>query len=256
MYLLQLHFQKNVEKMMKKLTRLFTIIFLFEIILVPVYSFEDEKIYDSVEHITEAGRYRIRIYYIDDDGLEQYDIITLTITEDDLKNTPNPIIKSVSEPQTENKKLTDSTEVIVASNIEITIGTFSRLTDQRLIDLAHVRAWIQETGETIPITEVLRKESADGITVTFKTSNQTMIQIKVFEVPAKNATWNSINRDASLASQVGAFETINPRSITITVMVLLLIPLLVIIVIYLYIQRQFKKVDELLYHASKKDRDS
>lgn len=241
--------------MMKKLTKIFTTMILLVITLVPVFAFEDEKIYDSVEQITEPGQYRIRIYYIDDNGLENSDIITLTITENDLTQTSNPSIKPTLELQTETQELSDITEVIVASNIEITLGTFDRLTDQRLIELAHAKAWVKETGEVIPIPKVVKEQNGDSITVTFETSNHTSIKVKVLEVSEKKATWAAVNRDVSSNGEENPFQTINATSITITVMVLLLIPLLIIILIYLYIQKQFKNVDELLYQDSKKNQN-
>lgn len=240
-------------------------LFTLSICLTPIFALEDEKIYDSLDDITEPGQYQVRIYFKDNDGNQHSDIVTITLEDDDIQLIQNPeVINKPDNPtdtelKNETQEIQGKTEIIVASNFGISRGTFNRLTNKRLIELAHAKAWIKETGETVPITSIIKEYKSgneETYTVTFTTKNNTSIRIEVFETNPQVSEWVPVTEIPDNESDDAPFSSITLTSITVSVVILLIIPIIVMSLVYLYTQKQAQNVDKLLYHDSDEQKQS
>lgn len=234
---------------MKRLLKVILTLILICFCIFPVFA--NSEVYESFDEITEPGKYRVRIYYEDARGEQHSTVITVTITDDDLNTNQPKKTTTVVEGAVFEEDSMSRTEMITASSFNITRGSLSRISNARLIELADARAWIKETGESLPIAKVERSFNDSEIEVLFETSNNTQIRVYVYELNPNEAKWTlTKNNDDGIP-----FQSITFSGIMLTIIILLIIPAVVISCIFLYVQKQIMHVDDLLYDDTKKDQN-
>lgn len=226
---------------MKRVVKFFLTVILTFSLFLPVFA--ENEVFESFDEITEPGKYRVRIYYEDAQGEQHSTVVNVTITDDDLnKDYPSKTTSVVEVPIYEEDVLR-RTEMITASSFNITRGSLSRISNARLIELADARAWIKETGESLPIAKVERSFSDSQIEVLFETANKTKIRVYAYELNPNVAKWTlTKNTDDGIP-----FQSITFSGIMLTIIILLIIPAIVISCIFFYVQKQIMHVDEILY---------
>ena len=141
-------------------------------------------------------------------------------------------------------------EAIDAYDLNIEEGTFQKLTDAHLIELAHARAWDTNNGDPIPV-ETVERVAVDGSAglyhVTFGTSRGTKTTINVLEVSKKTLEEGLFSDEYYLNMwKYNSFSTL-----LLLLLFLTIIPILILTMLYWYSQRKIKKVNSLLYKSKR-----
>lgn len=184
----------------------------------------------NLKNAKEAGSYPVIFTYVDENNYTYKETVYITITYQ------HTIINEIFN------------EAIDAYDIEIAEHYFMQLTDSDLIQLAKARAWITQTGETLPIERVERQtlDASNGMyRVTFFTKRGTSTTITVIEKaePIAIGYKNYYN-----VSQIG----VSPL-IIVTVLTLILVGIGIIAYNYYRSTRKIREVNKLLYEVRKRD---
>lgn len=206
--------------------RIFKCLIYFLILFVPVELMAQRPLEpDDLVMIEDAGSYPVELKYIDKQtGKEEVTVIYVTLYR---------------QRTVENK---EDKEAIDAHDLEINQGDLKTLSDADLIALTRARAWKTNSGEEVPITEVLRDDSDKDVgrfQVTFKTANGTATTIHIVEreeVIIKNQT--------EFFSFLGFTEIIY---LEVSLLFLVLSPLIFLFLLYKKVYNQMNLSEDLLY---------
>lgn len=142
-------------------------------------------------------------------------------------------------------------EAIDAYDLNIEEGTFQKMTDSHLVELAYARAWDTNSGDSIPIATVERVTvdgSAGWYHVTFGTSRGTKTTINVLEVSKKTLEEGLFSDEYYL----NMWKDDSFSTLLLLLLFLTIIPILILTMLYWYSHQKLKKVNSLLYKSKRR----
>lgn len=140
-------------------------------------------------------------------------------------------------------------EVIDAQDATVQSSFVDNATDADLIVVSKARAWIQETGEAIPITQVNRRKVQHDDTHTvfeikYSTQKGTSIIVYIIESQDINADAQIFHKEEN--TYFFPQSTLRYQRVIIVVGYLFF-QVLLIIIIYIFVKSEEKKVENLVY---------